>query len=130
MPRHHKTRRRRHGDYEDSENDDDDEDYSEDEGEAPPPPPPAPPQMTDEEKSIMWQNPEHPERRQGRYSGGDDEQTEFVRTEYTDMEYKKLRTYSEFLKRTWNMRKCCENLKILTTKKGSLSPNSVLNGFF
>lgn len=94
MPRHHKTRRRRHGDYEDSENDDDDEDYSEDEGEAPPPPPPAPPQMTDEEKSIMWQNPEHPERRQGRYSGGDDEQTEFVRTEYTDMEYKKLRTYS------------------------------------
>ncbi|CAO4382481.1 unnamed protein product [Caenorhabditis nigoni] len=84
-------RHRRHSDYED-----DDDDYSEDsEGSEDVALPPEIHQMSEEEKSVIWQNPEHPERRQGRYSGGsDDEQTEFVRTEYTDTEYKKLRTYS------------------------------------
>uniref|UniRef100_A0A8R1DKE2 Uncharacterized protein n=1 Tax=Caenorhabditis japonica TaxID=281687 RepID=A0A8R1DKE2_CAEJA len=93
-------RHRRHssGEYVDEDGDDDDDDdadYSDDVAPPPPPPRPALQEMTDEEKSVFWQNPEHPERRQGRYSGvGDDEQAEFVRTEYTDQEYKKLRTYS------------------------------------
>lgn len=98
-------RRRRHSDYEESEDgEEDDDDYSDDDVGRPPEAVP-PIQMSDEEKSVLWQNPEHPERRQGRYSGGsDDEQTEFVRTEYTDQEYKKLRTYSE----CWGPVQCSE----------------------
>ncbi|CAI5452144.1 unnamed protein product [Caenorhabditis angaria] len=42
-----------------------------------------------------WQNPDHPERRLNRYSSSDDgdEQTEFVRTEFSEQVYKKMRTY-------------------------------------
>ncbi|CAB3396622.1 unnamed protein product [Caenorhabditis bovis] len=52
---------------------------------------PPPDVFSEEERNVVWQNPEHPERRQGRYI--DDDQTEFVRTETSDQVYKKLRTY-------------------------------------
>ncbi|CAD6189497.1 unnamed protein product [Caenorhabditis auriculariae] len=94
-PRRHRLRlqkdlRRRRRDYDPA--DDDDDDYDEDmaalaRGDDDE-------ELEEEEKQLTWMNPEHPERRPGRFIG--EEQTEFVRTEYTDAAYKKLRTYSEF----------------------------------
>ena len=46
---------------------------------------------------TSWINPEHPERRPGRFATEDD-QTEFVRTDYSQTVYKKVRTYSEYSK--------------------------------
>ena len=45
---------------------------------------------------TSWINPEHPERRPGRFATEDD-QTEFVRMDYSQTVYKKVRTYSEYL---------------------------------
>ncbi|PAV71947.1 hypothetical protein WR25_16652 [Diploscapter pachys] len=42
---------------------------------------------------TSWINPEHPERRPGRFATEDD-QTEFVRTDYSQTVYKKVRTYN------------------------------------